>query len=83
MKNKKYLIIGLISIIIIAIIFSLYMSKEKLGTFLFTLDGTVTDGHQDLINHLKQIEDKEERKKQIDFSLEQNIISQEEADSLY
>lgn len=83
MKNKKFLIIGLISIIIIAIIFGINITKEKLGNYLFGMEGTVVDGHTELIEHLKSIEDETERKKQIDFALEQNIISQEEAERLY
>ena len=83
MKNKKFLIIGIIVIIVLAIIIEVGVSKSKLEDNLFNQDGTVVDGHKDLINHLKSIEDKEERKKQVDFSLQQNIITQEEADILY
>ena len=38
---------------------------------------------KDLITHLKSIEDVNERKNQIDFSVQQNIITQEEANELY
>ena len=58
-------------------------TNKKVGDFLFSTDGTVVDGHKDLINHLKNIEDSEERKKEIDYSLSQNIITQEEANNLY
>ena len=37
----------------------------------------------DIINRLEKIEDKEERKKQIDYSVKQKVITQEEADKLY
>lgn len=83
MKNKKFLIIGIIVIIVLAIIIGVGVSKSKLEDNLFNQDGTVVDGHKELIDHLKSIEDGEERKKQVDFSLQQNIITQEEADILY
>lgn len=80
MKNKKALIILLIVLILLAVILGGY----KIATsYLFNEDGTISDGHADLIEHLKSVEDTEERKRQIDFSLEQNIITQEEAANLY
>ena len=79
MKNKKFLIIAILAIIIIAIIIGVNVTNKKVGDFLFSTDGTVVDGHKDLINHLKS----EERKKEIDYSLSQNIITQEEANNLY
>lgn len=63
MKNKKFLIIAILAIIIIAIIIGVNVTNKKVGDFLFSTDGTVVDGHKDLINHLKNIEDSEERKK--------------------
>lgn len=83
MKNKRFLIIAILAIIIIAIIIGFNVTNKKVGDFLFSTDGTVVDGHKDLINHLKNIEDTEERKKEIDYSLSQNIITQEEANNLY
>ena len=80
MKNKKVVIVAIIIITLCAIGFGAY----KISTsYLFNQDGTLTDGKKDLINHLKNIEDNEERKTQIDFSVEQNIITQKEADKLY
>ena len=32
---------------------------------------------------LRKVEDKEERKKQVDYALEQNLITQKDADELY
>lgn len=80
MKNKKILIISLIIIIICAIGFGVYKVRDS---YLFNEDGTISDAHAELIEHLKSIENKEERKKQVDFSLEYNIITQEEANELY
>lgn len=80
MKNKKVLIIGIVIIIICAIIFGTYKVRDS---YMFNEDGTISDAHGELIEHLKSIEDKEERKKQVDFSLEYNIITQEEANELY
>lgn len=80
MKNKKMLIIAIICIIILAIFFAILKIRNS---YLFNEDGTLSDGHTELIQHLKDIEDKEKRKNQIDFSLESNIITQEEANQLY
>lgn len=80
MKNKKNLIIAIGVIIILAIAFGVFKIYDS---YIFNEDGTLSDGHTELIEHLKNIEDEEERKKQIDFSLESNIITQEEANELY
>lgn len=80
MKNKKIIVISIIIIAIVALGFGIYKIYDS---YLFNEDGTVVDGHKDLIEHLKSIEDKEERKKQVDFSLEQNIITQSEANEIY
>lgn len=80
MKNKKIIVISIIIVAIVALGFGIYKIYDS---YLFNEDGTVVDGHKDLIEHLKSIEDKEERKKQVDFSLEQNIITQSEANGIY
>lgn len=80
MKNKKIIVISIIIVVIIAIGFGIY---KIFDSYMFNEEGTVVDGHKDLIEHLKSIEDKDERKKQVDFSLEQNIITQSEANELY
>lgn len=79
MKNKKILIGILILIILCAIGFAVYKYRSS---YLFSEDGSIVDGHQDLINHLEKIENAEEKTKQIDFSLEQNLITVEEANEL-
>ena len=79
MKNKK-IIIALVIIILVSIIFGVYKVRTS---YLFNEDGTITDGQSELINHLKSIENKEERWEQINFSLEQNIINEEQANELY
>lgn len=80
MKNKKILALTIVIVVLCAIGFGVYKVSTS---YLFNQDGTITDGKQDLINHLKSIEDMEERKNQIDFSVEQNIITQKEANELY
>lgn len=79
MKNKR-IIVAVIVILICAVAFGIYKVYDS---YLFNQDGTIVDGHKELIEHLKNIEDEEERKKQIDFSIEQNIITKEEANELY
>ena len=79
-KNKKIII--LISIIIIfAVIFSFFKIRKS---YLFNADNNgIIDGKTELIDSLEKIEDKEERKKQIDYAVKQKVITQEEADKLY
>lgn len=82
MKNKKIIIIALIILVICAVGFGIFKATRN-PDYLYNPDGTIVDGRQELIEHLKSIEDAEERKKQVDFSLEQNIITPEEASQLY
>lgn len=83
MKNKK-VIVGIILavLIIVAIGFGIFKATHN-ENYLYQKDGTIVDGKKDLINHLKSIDDVNERKKQVDFSVNSNIISQEEANELY
>jgi len=82
MKNKKFIIIFIVIVIAVAVVFGIFMATHN-PNYLYNEDGKIEDGHEELIEHLKEIEDTEERKKQIDFSLEQNIITKEEAEKLY
>lgn len=43
MKNKKFLVISLLIIIIIAIISGICIARVKVGDFLFSTDGTVNE----------------------------------------
>lgn len=80
MKNKKEIAI-LVIIIAIAII---GVVGYKISTsYLWSPDGKAEDGKAELIQHIKSIEDPEERKEQVDFMLESNIITQAEANDLY
>ena len=83
MNNKKVIIsIILILLVIVAIGSGIFKATHN-EDYLYNKDGTIVDGKKDLINHLKSIEDVDERKNQIDFSVQQNIITQEEANELY
>lgn len=83
MNNKKIIIIIiLVILVIVAIGFGVFKATHN-ENYLYNQDGTITDGKSELINHLKSIEDTNERKKQIDFSVQQNIITQQEANELY
>jgi len=83
MNNKKAIIIViLVILVVVAIGFGIYNATHN-ENYMYNEDGTITDGKSELINHLKSIEDSDERKKQIDFSVEHNIITQEEANELY
>lgn len=81
MKKDKKIIILISIIIILAVIFSFSQIRKS---YLFNADNNgIIDGKAELINRLEKIEDKEERKKQIDYSVKQKVITQEEADKLY
>lgn len=83
MNNKKAIIIViLVILVVVAIGFGIFKATHD-ENYLYNEDGTIIDGKSELVNHLKSIEDSNERKKQIDFSVEQNIITQEEANELY
>lgn len=81
MKNKK-IILALIVIIIVAIVCGAWIATHN-PNYLYNEDGTISDGHKELIEHLKGVEDAEERKKQIDFSIDSNLITEQEAEGLY
>ena len=80
MKNKKILITFIVILIIVAVLFGIY---KVYSSHLFDENNSIPNGKLELIEHLKSIEDSEERKKQIDFCLEYNSITQEEANELY
>lgn len=83
MNNKKIIIVVMLVILIIgAISFGIFKATHN-ENYLYNEDGTIVDGKKELINHLKSIEDANERKKQIDFSVQQNIITIQEANELY
>jgi len=83
MNNKKILmLIAVIVLLVCAVVFGIYKATHN-ENYLYDTDGNITDGRVELIEHLRDIEDAEERKKQIDFSVESNIITQEEANELY
>lgn len=81
MKKSKKIIILISIIIILAVIFSFFEIRKS---YLFNADNNgIMDGKTELIDSLEKIEDKEERKKQIDYAVKQKVITQEEADKLY
>lgn len=83
MNNKKIIIVVMLVILIIgAISFGIFKATHN-ENYLYNEDGTIVDGKKELINHLKSIEEANERKKQIDFSVQQNIITIQEANELY
>ena len=83
MNNKKG-IIGIIFVIlvIVAIGFGIFKATHN-EEYLYNQGGTVVDGKKDLIESIKKIENAEERKNKIDFSLEHNILTQQEVNELY
>ena len=83
MNNKKAIIcIILVILVIVAIGFGIFKATHN-ENYLYNQDGTISNAKSELINHLKSIEDTNERRNQIDFSIQQNIITQEEANELY
>lgn len=80
-KNRKFLIIFIIIVVIVAIAFGAY---EIVAQNFWKPDGNILeDGRVELIKKLKSIEDPTNRKEQVDFALESNLITQEQANELY
>lgn len=82
MKQKTKVIIICIVLCILAVLIGLSIWASN-TTFLINQDGTLDNGRKEFIEFLRNIEDKEEREKRVTFCLEQNIITQKEADELY
>ncbi len=78
--KKKYLIIAISIIILVAIIYGIYI---VLTSYLFNEDWTIPNGHDALIETIKNTSDTERRKKSIDDALSFNLITPEEANELY
>ena len=81
-KRKIAVYNGYNIVVIVAIGFGIFKVTHN-EDYLYNQDGTVVDGKKDLIESIKKIENAEERKNQINFSVQQNIITQEEANELY
>lgn len=83
MNNKKVIIAIILAIVlIVSIVFGIFKATHH-EDYLYNQDGTVIDGKKDLIESIKKIENAEERKNKIDFSVEHNILTQQEANELY
>ena len=64
---------------IIFLLFFIYISKSS---YIYQGDGNIQDAHKELIEHIENINDINERKNIIDFSLQYNLISEEESREL-
>ena len=80
MDNKKSIIVVITIIVVIAIGFGIF---KILISYIFNENHKAEDGHSQLINHIKNIENNGERKNQVDYSLSKNLINQTEANELY
>ena len=80
MKKDKTIIIFIIIIIIVAVlsgickIMTSYMIEED-----YKKETKIEDGGNDLIKYLNKIENEEERKERVEWYLEANKITEEEA----
>lgn len=80
MNNKKYLIIAIVIIILVAIGFGIYSIASS---YLFEKGKGIPNTEAEITNRILSIENVEERSNQIDFLVSQNVISQEYANELY
>lgn len=76
MKNKKVAIIFIIIVIIVAILAGIY---KVMSSYLFTEDWKIEDGHKELVEKIKNIEDYDTKKKQANFFRESNKINEQDA----
>lgn len=77
--KKKYFIIATIIIIILGITMGII---NVMSSHLFNLDGSIYNNDNILYEHLKNLEDGEEKKNQIYFWLQCNDITEEQAQEL-
>lgn len=88
MKKKSIIILVLIILILIALVSSyiIYSGNRVVG-YIYYQDGERGElrakEKNKLIKHIKQTKDARIRKEQIDFAIEQNILTQEEGNKLY
>lgn len=78
--KKSIILLSIIIIIILAVVICIVKARSN---YLYNEDGTLTDGHEELIENLKKTEDEETKKKKTDFYLQQNVLTQDEADEIY
>ena len=78
--KKKYIIVVAVIISITAIILGIY---TVLSMYIFDENWKVTNGHDELIEGFKSIENTEVRRESIDQAVKYNLITQEEANGLY
>lgn len=84
MKKKKILIIIISVIVVITVLLLVY--NNYMSTHLFNADGSRINGKdekQKVINAIQNIENVTERKEAIDVFYKGNVITKEEAESLY
>lgn len=78
-RKCKFIKIFII-VIAIAIVLGIY---NVITSYLFQKDNIIKNGKAEVIEHIKSIDNTAERKKQIDFSVQENIITSQDADELY
>lgn len=76
---KKYLVFIIFVIIFIAIVIGVNISNNS---YIYQEDGTIQDSNGELVNHLRDINNIEEKKNQVQFFLEYNLLTNEEAEEL-
>ncbi len=80
MKNKKIIVIIISIVVLIAILIGVYTVYTS---YLFNGDGTIHNPEQELISHLKSIEDVNLRKDAINHAVNIDALTQEQANELY
>lgn len=78
MKNKKIAIIFIIIVIIVAILAGMY---KIMTSYMFKVDDNIEieNGEDKLVEYLKGIEDIERKESQVEWYLETNKITEEQA----
>lgn len=79
MKNKKIAIIFIVIVIIVAILTGIY---KIMTSYMFKNNNkeiTIEDSENKLIRYLDNIENKEEKREQVELYLEANKITEQEA----
>lgn len=79
-KNKKIITAVIFIILLMAIALGIY---NVCTSYLFDENNSIPDGKGQVINKVKETNDIETKRNMIEFSIEYNIITQEEASKLF
>lgn len=79
MMHKRYMVLVILIIILIAILIGIKISNNS---YIYEEDGKIQDSHKELVEHLKNLNNIDDKKNQVQFFLEYNLLTDEEAEEI-